>query len=331
MRKKSRISIGDSSVFVSNDVGARDSEDWEEDGRLGSPRNNWLVPTERIDEASLRKNFDPDKLGASVVPSPMWGIKGFLKMGSVVGAFPADVGERYIHFVFEFCDTRTWYILFLLSLWLMIGLAAIIYCLLSTTSPTVETLLAVKQNTTSVWVSSADQGVLLFVPVLSGVFLPIMITLSWARVNSLSSICENFVENGYRVGSAPEKATMRMFTVRFVCFLIGLLLTNIHLAILYCDSETKQFIFSSVVTVWVVPLYLAMTFLGYIITQLIITLSLYFKHLRSDVVYKNDSISRNGYKNDFYEKLVKMGGMPKVFKPNKTLFTSKRNIFLETG
>ena len=122
MRKKSKISIGDSSVFVSQEVGARDSEDWEEDGRLGSPRNNWLVPAERIDEAALRKNFDPDKLGASVVPSPMWGIKGFLKMGSVVGAFPADVGERYIHFVFEFCDTRTWYILFLLSLWLMLSL-----------------------------------------------------------------------------------------------------------------------------------------------------------------------------------------------------------------
>ena len=216
--------------------------------------------------------------------------------------------------MFEFCDSRTWYILFLLSLWLVLGLATIIYCLLSSTSPTVETLLTVKQNTTSVWVSSADQGVLLFVPVLSGVFLPVMITLSWARVNSLSTICENFVENGYRVGSAPEKATIGMFTVRFVSFIIGLLLTNIHLAILYCDSETKQFIFSSVVTVWVVPLYLAMTFLGYIITQLIISLSLYFKHLRSDVVYKNDSISRNGYKNDFYEKLVKMGGMPKVNK-----------------
>ena len=80
-------------MFVTPEVGARDSEDWEEDGRLDSARNNWLVPTERIDEASLRKNFDPDKLGASVVPSPMWGIKGFLKMGSAVGAFPADVGE----------------------------------------------------------------------------------------------------------------------------------------------------------------------------------------------------------------------------------------------
>ena len=120
------------------------------------------------------------------------------------------------------------------------------------------------------------------------------------------------MENGYRVGNSPEKVTIGMFMTRFVSFSIGLLITNIHLAILYCDTDIKQIIFASVATVWVIPLYLATTFLGYIITQLIITLSLYFKHLRSDVVYKNDSISRNGYKNDFYEKLVKMGGMPKV-------------------
>ena len=189
MRKKSKISIGDSSVLVTQEVGARDSEDWEEDGRL-SPKNNWLVPSERIDEAALRKNFDPDKLGASVVPSPMWGIKGFLRMGSIVGAFPADLGERYIHFVFEFCDTRTWYILFLLSLWLLIGLAAIVYCLLSSTSPTVASLTTVKQNTTAVWVSSADQGVLIFVPVLSAIFLPIMITLR-SRVSRVSGLKHN--------------------------------------------------------------------------------------------------------------------------------------------
>ena len=54
-------------------------------------------------------------------------------MGAVVGAFPADIGERYIHFVFEFCDTRTWYIMLFLLLWLLGGLSALIYCLLSST------------------------------------------------------------------------------------------------------------------------------------------------------------------------------------------------------
>lgn len=38
--------------------------------------------------------------------------RGFLKMGAVVGAFPADMGERCIHFFYEFCDMKTWFILF---------------------------------------------------------------------------------------------------------------------------------------------------------------------------------------------------------------------------
>ena len=52
-------------------------------------------------------------------------------------------------------------------------------------------------------------------------------------------------------------------------------------------------------------------FLGFVINQLVSSLGLYFKHLRSDVVYKNDSLARNGYQSDVYERMVKMGGMPK--------------------
>ena len=40
---------------------------------------------------------------------------------------------RYIHFVFEFCDTRTWYVMLFLLLWILGGLAAILYCLISST------------------------------------------------------------------------------------------------------------------------------------------------------------------------------------------------------
>ena len=54
-----------------------------------------------------------------------------------------------------------------------------------------------------------------------------------------------------------------------------------------------------------------MTFLGYVINQLVASLGLYFKHLRSDVVYKNDSLARNGYQANVYDRMVKMGGMPK--------------------
>ena len=89
-------------------------------------------------------------------------------------------------------------------------------------------------------VSSCDQAILIFVPMISGVFLPIMITLTWARINSLTSICENLVLNGYRVGTNPEKWTLDMFAVRVAIFIIGLIITNIHVALLYCDTDVKQ-------------------------------------------------------------------------------------------
>ena len=86
----------------------------------------------------------------------------------------------------------------------------------------------------------------------------------------------------------------------------------IHMA--WCDLYILihfQLIFVLAATLWVIPLYLAMTFLGYVINQLVASLGLYFKHLRSDVVYKNDSLARNGYQADVYDRMVKMGGMPK--------------------
>lgn len=119
------------------------------------------------------------------------------------------------------------------------------------------------------------------------------------------------VLNGYRVGTSPEKVTLDMFAVRTITFLIGLVISNIHIALLYCDSETKQIIFVLAATLWIVPLYLAMVFYGYVINQFVASLGLYFKHLRSDVVYKNDSLARNGYQQDVYDRMVKMGGMPK--------------------
>ena len=42
------------------------------------------------------------------------------------------------------CDVRTWYVLLGWTLWLCLGVAALTYCLLSTTSPTMDTLLLVK-------------------------------------------------------------------------------------------------------------------------------------------------------------------------------------------
>ena len=125
----------DMAVEVIGDTGGRDEPDIPPDEDYPASNNNWLVPNRNgVDDARLKKSFEPDSVASSVVPSPMWGIRGFLKMGAVVGAFPADIGERYIHFVFEFCDTRTWYIMLFLLLWLLGGLSIITFCLISSTS-----------------------------------------------------------------------------------------------------------------------------------------------------------------------------------------------------
>ena len=82
----------------------------------------WLVPVREVDEQQVRRSFDPDTVGQSVVPSPVRGIKFLLKIGSFVGVFPADMGERYIHFGFEICDVMTWFHIFVIILWLVAGL-----------------------------------------------------------------------------------------------------------------------------------------------------------------------------------------------------------------
>ena len=61
------------------DVGGR-REEVEEVGDLGSVPmeehdGKWLVPSREINEDNVKRNFDPDKIGASVVPSPMRGIR----------------------------------------------------------------------------------------------------------------------------------------------------------------------------------------------------------------------------------------------------------------
>ena len=168
---------------------------------------------------------------------------------------------------------RTWYIILVMILWLCGGGAVITYCLLSNTSSTLESLLTVKTNTSAYTLSSTDQVAILSIPTVSAVFLPIMISLSWARINSLSTICENFVMNGYRVGSDPE----RMFLLRLLCFLPGQALVNIHFALAYCDTSTKQILFSVFIIIWQIPLYLATIFLGFVVMQFLETLTEYFR------------------------------------------------------
>ena len=48
------------------------------------------------------------------------------------------------------------------------------------------------------------------------------------------------VLNGYRVGPNPEKWTYDMFATRTIIFIVGLIISNVHIALLYCDSEVKQ-------------------------------------------------------------------------------------------
>jgi hypothetical protein len=39
------------------------------------PTTKWLVPAHEINDDTVKRNFDPDRIGASVVPSPMRGIR----------------------------------------------------------------------------------------------------------------------------------------------------------------------------------------------------------------------------------------------------------------
>ena len=158
---------------------------------------------------------------------------------------------------------------------------------------------------------SSPKAALLSIPGLATIFLPVMLALSWARINRLSVICENFVTNGYRVGSSPERRTMTMFWIRLVFFLLGQAIMNVHFASVYCDTATKQAMISVILILWQLPLYLGTIFLGFVQLQLIESLTEYFKHLRSDVLYKNESLSRHNHDMAAYEKLVKIGGLPK--------------------
>ena len=249
-------------------------------------------------------------------------------MGAIVGAFPADMGERCIHFFYEFCDMKTWFILFGwyhilcrqenfkisiegLTLWMSAGAALMAYCMVSTTSPTISSLFLMKTSSPALVLSVTDQVALLSIPCTATIFLPVMLALSWARINSLTHICENFVTNGYRVGSAPERRTLTMFWIRLATFLPGQILMNIHFSTIYCDNTTKQTLVSVLLIIWQLPLYLATVFLGFVQIQLIESLTEYFKHLRSDVLYKNESLSRHGHDLAAYDKLVKIGGLPK--------------------
>ena len=175
------------------------------------------------------------------------------------------------------------------------GAALMAYCMVSTSSPTVTTLFLMKTSSPALVLSVTDQVALLSIPGIATLFLPIMLALSWARINSLTHICENFVTNGYRVGSAPERRTMTMFWIRLAAFLPGQVLMNIHFATIYCDDTTKQTLVSALLIIWQLPLYLATIFLGFVQVQLIESLTEYFKHLRSDVLYKNESLARHGH------------------------------------
>ena len=106
----------------------------------------WLVPKGKVDEKVLRNNFDPDTVASSVVPSPLRSIRGYLRLGLAVGAFPADIGERYIHFSFEFCEVRTWCLIIFLVVWLSAGGGLVGYCLLDTASLDFTTMLQAGSN-----------------------------------------------------------------------------------------------------------------------------------------------------------------------------------------
>ena len=80
-----QVNVVDTSYLVKEDVGANSE---------GGDATKWLVPMEELDERALHRNFDPDSIGASVVPSSMRGERHqrFLEEGANCWSLPCRYG-----------------------------------------------------------------------------------------------------------------------------------------------------------------------------------------------------------------------------------------------
>ena len=80
--QQQHANVIDTAYLVKEDVGAIS------EGDAAIHTTKWLVPMEELDERALHRHFDPDSIGASVVPSPMRGIRGFFEDGANCWGLP---------------------------------------------------------------------------------------------------------------------------------------------------------------------------------------------------------------------------------------------------
>ena len=74
---------------------------------------------------------------------------------------------------------------------------------------------------------------------------------------------------------------------------MGQAIINVHLALVYCPNLEKQIIFAVIMTIWMLPIYTAIVFSGYIFMQFCRTISENFKQLRHDIGEKSRQVSRH--------------------------------------
>ena len=140
--------------------------------------------------------------------------------------------------------------------------------------------------------SSTDQLVVVSTPWIMVAAWLIFLILSWTRINRYGELCLSFCKRGFRIGDDPESWTMIQFGTNYAIFVIGQAIVNIHIALVYCATVEKQILFSVMITVWMLPLYTAIVFPGYIFMQFCRTLAENFKQLRFDIGLKSQQVSK---------------------------------------
>ena len=93
------------------------------------------------------------------------------------------------------------------------GACLTVYCTLDSVTMSLDSVAVVK-NPVVTELTNSDQVALFSVHAVPLLFLPVMVGLSWTRVDHLTSVCDKFVTNGYRVGDVAKASMVASFAVR---------------------------------------------------------------------------------------------------------------------
>lgn len=82
---------------------------------------------DRAKNAAKIKDFEDKVIDASYAVSPLKPLTHFLNLGTLIGVFPADSGDRKIRFALTFSLKLIWAIIFTIC-WLGFGAGVAAYC-----------------------------------------------------------------------------------------------------------------------------------------------------------------------------------------------------------